>query len=134
MLCKDAEELIKQYRIGSISADNFLLLIQHTKDCHRCQSLFTQAEAYIDKGGASDGFFVGLQKFYISFSKLMKIKQQKKKIYTYRIFYLILFILLIALAGFGIYKSTTLNQWYMYLSGFMIISGISTFFMLFSVD
>lgn len=133
MLCKDAEELIKNYKMGSITAENFLLLIQHTKECPKCQATFEKAEASLG-GSESGGFFSSLRAFYLQSAEKIKKKQEEKKIYTRKSFYISLILAITALAVTGMVKAFTFNSFFLIFGALIIVLTIVVFIMLFMIE
>lgn len=133
MLCKDAEELIKNYKMGSITAENFLLLIQHTKECPKCQATFEKAEASLGVG-QSEGFLSSLKEFYAMSAEKIKKKQEEKKIYTRKSFYISLILALTSLAITGIVKNFTFNSFFIIFGALIVILAIIVFVMLFMIE
>jgi hypothetical protein len=133
MLCKDAEELIKNYKRGSITADNFLLLIQHTKECPHCKTLFEQAEASMETGQAPS-LFSGIAENFRAFEDWIRKKQKERKFYTTKTFYGIITLVAIALLVFGTLRNFSFNQLYFFISSFMIFITLVIFIMLFTIE
>lgn len=135
MLCKDAEELIKSYKLGSITADNFLLLIQHTEECPHCKAIFDSVEASLEKQGSS-GAFKNIYRIYLKYKTWVSEKQKENKMYTKKWFYLSLFIVFCLLTTVSLYKllSFSFGNIYLIASLFLVLASLTSFFMLISIE
>ncbi len=133
MLCKDAEELIKGYKLGTITADNFLLLIHHVKECPKCRAIFEDADSSRGKA-SSDNMIKSLLYKFSKLKEKIKIKQKENKIYTKKSFYLIITIFISALGVFGALSKQTFNSIYSIMTAFMLVSSILVFGMLFTTE
>jgi len=125
MLCKDAEDLIRKYKAGSITADNFLLLITHTKECPNCKALFERAEASLGNV-ARKSFFSSL---YNNFLEWADRKYSEGKVYTKKNMYIILTFLLGALTFLylGMNKKVTFNEFFFFIGLFVFIISFFVF-------
>ncbi|HOJ49265.1 MAG TPA: hypothetical protein PKW55_00455 [Spirochaetota bacterium] len=131
MLCKDAEELIKKYKAGSITADNFLLLVSHIKECSKCKALFDRVEASLGNIAKKNLFTT----IYNNFLEWCERKYSEKKIYTKRNFYTsVVFIIGILLYILSILnKSYTFNTFFIILASFIGFIAILIFFIVYLV-
>lgn len=134
MLCKDAEELIKNYKMGSITADNFLLLIQHTKECPKCQATFENAEASMGAGDSSEGFSSSFKIFSSNLSQKIKAMQKEKKLITRKSFYISLILILSALVITGVIKGLSFNVFFMLFATLIIVIAFVIATMLFMIE
>ena len=133
MLCKDAEELIKNYKTGSITADNFLLLIQHTKECPKCKALFDSVESSSAQGDEND-VTLAIKRIFQRYQKFIKKKKQENRFYTKKTFYIILNILFILFAVVGVLNDFSFNNFYMSINLFMLATTLLTTVMLLVVE
>jgi amino acid permease len=133
MLCKDSEELVKNYRMGSITAENFLLLIQHTKECSKCQAIFEEAENSFGSAKVST-FSSRMSDFFEKFNHMIKAKQEDKKFYTRKAFYAILLLILSALTTITVMQLSSVAATYYIIGIFIVLSAITIIGMLFTTD
>ncbi|PKL13718.1 MAG: hypothetical protein CVV50_03165 [Spirochaetae bacterium HGW-Spirochaetae-6] len=132
MLCKDSEELIKEYSRGAISAQNFLLLIQHTKTCDGCRSQFEEAEVSIGKSAGK--VRLPLLGRYRKLVRLLREQRKEGKFYTKRSFFVFLSTLMMGMLVYGFKQGYSFNNIFFFISLMMGLFSILVFFMTYITD